>query len=60
MDLFKTKEILLGVSILLATKGVAVLETDLWAGVGVLGLATGIFILRAYLKKIGWELGNRR
>lgn len=44
----------------LSVKGVALLDTDLWSGVVVLGLAVGLGLVRAYLQQKGWAVGGRR
>lgn len=59
MDYFNTKELLLGISIFLAGYGVKIIDSNTLLGIGLLLVAAGLFILRAYLKKKGWELAGR-
>ena len=54
------KESLLFIVVVLSGYGVKVIDTNIVNGIIALVVAAGLLILRAYLKKQGWEISGKR
>jgi len=59
MDSILSKGILLTVATTFVFTGLNKIGEDILIGGGLMLLGAGIFILREYLKKRGWEIGNK-
>ena len=54
------RESLLFIVIALVGYGVKVIETQVIIGIVCLVLGAGLLVLRAYLKKLGWDIAGRK
>lgn len=59
MDNILSKGLFLTVATILVTTGIGKIGTELWTGVGLMILGAGIFILREYLKKRGYDISGK-